>query len=107
MDITYGSVHFATDFEFFTVILFQNRSLFKLLMNSAIKRIVRKGDISRFHRNISRCKMFLNLSKSAKMIKLASSQNCKGLPFCYLFHGDMTGEELICMSKNTIERATI
>ena len=23
------------------------------------------------------------------MIKLASSQNCKGLPFCYLFHGDM------------------
>ena len=27
--------------------------------------------------------------------------------FCYLFHGDMTGEELIYMSKNTIERATI
>ena len=51
--------------------------------------------------------MFLNLSKSAKMIKLASSQNYKGLPFCYLFHGDMTGEELIYMSKNTIERATI
>ena len=64
-------------------------------MNSAIKRIVHIGDLSRFYRNISRCKMFLNFSKSAKMITLASSQNCKGLPFCYLFHGDMTGEELI------------
>ena len=76
-------------------------------MNSAIKRVVHRGDLSRFYRNISRCKMFLNLSKSAKMIKLASSQNCKGLPFCYSFLGDMTGEELTYMSKNTIERATI
>ena len=50
-------------------------------MNSAIKRVVHRGDLSRFYRNISRCKMFLNLSKSAKMLKLASSQNCKGLPF--------------------------
>ena len=76
-------------------------------MNSAIKRIVHRGDLSRFYRNFSRCKMFLNLSKSAKMIKLASSQNCKGLLFCYSFLGDMTGEELTYMSKNTIERDTI